>query len=290
VRVTASLTAEAEAAEAAAEPRPPRRRVALVFYIADEGEPSEEWRLPITEPGNGERRLGAAPRCLAAGGHASLGAWSLHAASSGEPGSCDGAPGARVNFLAGPLQSAAQLAEASNIVVGNLRAAAASRGAPRGLRLTDHAMDAPTMALFQLTLDLPGSYDFLYLSGEGLAEPGGGSGAAAERLAGLSGAGLTRLLDEKEREFDARFERTFLSRPADAEGTAGASPGAGAGGLDQPTLRACQAALSNLLGGVGYFHGSSEARRGCCRCCCPPGSDSCRLPQPPPHLPILFSL
>ena len=73
------------------------------------------------------------------------------------------------------------------------------------------------------------------------------------RLAALSGAALTAALTAQEAAFDARFEAAF-----------GAGVRAGAAGLSaagvEPTVALSRAALANLLGGLGFFHGRPLVR------------------------------
>ena len=84
------------------------------------------------------------------------------------------------------------------------------------------------------------------------------------RLAALSGRALTAALADLEAAFDARFEAAFGSRVrAGAAGLAGGG-GGGGGGIssspEEPTVALSRAALANLLGGLGYFHGRPLVR------------------------------
>ncbi|NXN93795.1 MOGS glucosidase, partial [Rhinopomastus cyanomelas] len=89
------------------------------------------------------------------------------------------------------------------------------------------------LLLHQVTLDPPASLEVVFESGSAAPD------RAGERLAG---AALTAALEDHVTAFERRFEETFgLSRK----------------GFPAPQRRFAQAALSDVLGGIGYFHGHS---------------------------------
>ncbi|KAM6289128.1 mannosyl-oligosaccharide glucosidase [Aegotheles albertisi] len=91
------------------------------------------------------------------------------------------------------------------------------------------------LLLHQVTLELPAVVEVTFESGS----------AAGARRGRLAGAALTAALARHAEAFERRFEETF---------------GLGAKGFPPPQRRFAQAALSELLGGVGYFHGHSLVR------------------------------
>ncbi|KAM4603146.1 LOW QUALITY PROTEIN: mannosyl-oligosaccharide glucosidase-like [Discoglossus pictus] len=87
------------------------------------------------------------------------------------------------------------------------------------------------VVVHQLTLQLPFQAEVLFESGSFFQRPGP-----------LSGESLNELLEEHKRKMEGRFQRTF--------------PLAEKGFIPEQVAFA-QAALSNMLGGMGYFYGSS---------------------------------
>lgn len=87
------------------------------------------------------------------------------------------------------------------------------------------------LLLHQVTLEPPGTVEVTFESGSAAGRPG--------RLAGRA---LSAALAQHAAAFERRFEETF---------------GLGRKGFPPPQRRFAQAALSDLLGGMGYFHGRS---------------------------------
>lgn len=69
----------------------------------------------------------------------------------------------------------------------------------------------------------------------------------------MAGPSLTRLLQQQEEAFDTRFQDTFPIK--DLPTTPGSSAAQLAPGQVQEVAKA---ALSNLLGSMGYFYGASR--------------------------------
>ncbi|KAM6345980.1 mannosyl-oligosaccharide glucosidase [Podargus strigoides] len=90
------------------------------------------------------------------------------------------------------------------------------------------------LLLHQVTLEPPGVVEVTFESGSVAGRPGR-----------LAGAALSAALAQHAAAFERRFEETF---------------GLGRKGFPPPQRRFAQAALSELLGGVGYFHGRSLVR------------------------------
>jgi hypothetical protein len=164
------------------------------------------------------------------------------------------------------------------------------------MELSDAREDKPTLLFAQVTVDLPAAVDIVFTphstdapalrrSGAGSGGGGDDDNAAAcetldQRVARLSGSSLTALIAEREAEFDARFDRAFRvpdedvpPGPAAAAGTETAAdadddndansskpapPSSSSPGVSAADVKeAAKAALSNLLGTMGYFAGRS---------------------------------
>ena len=111
----------------------------------------------------------------------------------------------------------------------------------------------------------------------------GTSTFVADTVLDLSGDSLTRLIEKRDAEFEARFAKAFQSpsavRAEDEETGAGGGKGDdgesksksksngdsdGSGGVvgSPDAVRMAKAALGNLLGSVTYFHGTSLVKKG----------------------------
>jgi len=101
-----------------------------------------------------------------------------------------------------------------------------------------------------VTTELGASFDLVFTPHGVGGDEDDRDRAAAERALALSGDALTQLANEREAEFDARFARTFPF--------AASAQALGAGGEPVDVLGASKAALSNLLGSMGYFYGTSR--------------------------------
>ncbi|KAK9838545.1 hypothetical protein WJX81_006602 [Elliptochloris bilobata] len=234
-----------------------QQRVSIILYVADE----DAGNAPLEVlPDNGETN---AKRLLVRGHSAQLGHWTLQMQSR------KGGGALRLRYLGARTRHFHNLTElaADALRPGEVAAAsAARRGARRRYTLPDTAADGANLAMLQITAKLPLHIDFVFTGSlsearqqgllarlrrwarmpagdclPGAAEPPAES--VAERFAALSGDRLSSMLAERERAFDERFQRTF---------------GSFAPGAPQGTEAVAKAALSNLLGGIGYFYGRSE--------------------------------
>ncbi|XP_024027588.1 mannosyl-oligosaccharide glucosidase GCS1 [Morus notabilis] len=105
------------------------------------------------------------------------------------------------------------------------------------LKLSDTSEVSPNIVVFQISSRIPFKIDIAYLSGANSESP-----RIEERITSLTGTSLTSQLKEKQREFDAKFEKNFNM----------------ANKLDLESIVVGKAAIANMLGGIGYFYGQSK--------------------------------
>ncbi|KAG2706653.1 hypothetical protein I3760_05G113800 [Carya illinoinensis] len=122
----------------------------------------------------------------------------------------------------------------SDLVQQNLGSQARKFGR---LQLSDTSDDSPNILVFQISAQIPFKIDIAFVSGN-VSQ----SSRVEERVRRLTGTLLTSQLREKQREFDAKYEKSF--NLADM--------------IDSESLNVGKAALGNLLGGIGYFYGQSK--------------------------------
>lgn len=121
------------------------------------------------------------------------------------------------------------------------------------LELPNFVQPGANVAVFQVTSLLPLGLDLSFISGL----PSGSAEAPAGRLATVSGPGLQQLLVQGSAAFESRFAATFGSLAVDKGKGSAQQPAAG---VPAGTPALARAALSNMLGGIGYFHGHSLVR------------------------------
>lgn len=103
--------------------------------------------------------------------------------------------------------------------------------------MSDSAEGSSNILVFQISAHIPFKADIIFLSGI-LSE----DSEVQERVINLSGSSLTSRLSEKQNDFDDNFHKRF-NIPNE---------------LDSESVTVGKAALSNLLGGIGYFFGQSK--------------------------------
>nr|UEK51455.1 glucosidase 1B-like protein [Parasacculina yatsui] len=126
------------------------------------------------------------------------------------------------------------LRDISDSTLGALRVVKAGREAHIGLSgiVTDEARRPPNLVVYQVVGVAPFQLEIRYQQVSG-----------ASPVSPLSEAQYDRLLAERRSQFAERFRRTFPPVP---------------GVFDRPEhVQFAHAALSNMLGGIGYFYGSS---------------------------------
>lgn len=122
----------------------------------------------------------------------------------------------------------------SDFVLGNLAVQAQKFGR---LQLSDSSDDSPNVLVFQIAARIPFKVDLAFVSGTG-----GKNSRVEERVANLTGTSLTSQLEKKHREFDTKFDKCFGL----------------ADKLNSDSVNVGKTAISNMLGGIGYFYGQSK--------------------------------
>ncbi|KAJ6356348.1 hypothetical protein OIU78_004451, partial [Salix suchowensis] len=105
------------------------------------------------------------------------------------------------------------------------------------MRLSDSSEDSPNILVFQISESIPFKADIAFVSGTKVK-----TSKLKERVSRLTGASLTSLLQDKQTEFDVKFERCF--NVADK--------------LEPDSTFVGKVAIANMLGGIGYFYGQSK--------------------------------
>ncbi|KAK4413227.1 Mannosyl-oligosaccharide glucosidase GCS1 [Sesamum alatum] len=188
--------------------------VHLFFYVAEEG-------------GNA-LYLGSGPSdipdvyILAFGSRNDLGSWQLHLESK------DDFEFHYAGFKTNHIHNLSELVQT------NLAVQAREVGR---LQLSDTSDDAPNILVFQISARIPFKADVAFIS-----RSSGSSSRTEERIRSLIGDSLTGHLDQKQKQFDNKFERCFNISDE----------------LNSDAITVGKAALGNLLGGIGYFYGQSK--------------------------------
>ncbi|CAI0381113.1 unnamed protein product [Linum tenue] len=105
------------------------------------------------------------------------------------------------------------------------------------LQLPDSSENSANILVFQVAAKIPFRMDITFVSGTE------GKGSSSEqRLSSLQGASLSTQLQQKQAEFDSKFEQLFN----------------GAHKLESDSTVVGKAAIANMLGGIGYFYGQSK--------------------------------
>ncbi|KAL3156046.1 hypothetical protein ABBQ32_013034 [Trebouxia sp. C0010 RCD-2024] len=223
-------------------------RISVFFYVADEaGSPAEIQ----TDGLKGQSGLEGGSRVVQEGGVA--GGWQLHMGSSSGLGKLR-----HLGVQTPHMHNVTELVQQSLVLT---RSKGQSRGTP-AYQLPNTAAAAPNVAIFQLTASLPFTLEVAFLGRPGpgqnpIREPvmacsdcasddGTQPEPISDRAKALQGPALRQLMRSREEQFDQRFADTF-------------------GQLSEqdlpPGIQAvAKAALSNLLGGIGYFYGASLIR------------------------------
>ncbi|KAF2286506.1 hypothetical protein GH714_017432 [Hevea brasiliensis] len=106
-----------------------------------------------------------------------------------------------------------------------------------GLQLPDSSEDSSNILVFQISARIPFKTDIVFVSGTGVEDS-----RVKARVNSLTGTILTNQLQEKQSEFDAKFDQCFNI----------------AGKLESESRIVGKVAIANMLGGIGYFYGQSK--------------------------------
>lgn len=186
----------------------------LFFYLADE----DGNALDMSTDALKNRDL----TLLASGTKSDIGDWQLHLKSTDD---------IEMHYLGFRTPHMHNL---SDLVQENLGAQARKYG---GLQLSDSTHHSSNVLVFQISARIPVKMDIAFVSGVGSERS-----RVKERVSSLTGESLTSRLEEKQREFNNKFEKTF--NLADK--------------LDKESIVVGKAAIGNMLGGIGYFYGQSK--------------------------------
>ncbi|GLC49260.1 hypothetical protein PLESTB_000199900 [Pleodorina starrii] len=242
-----------------------RRRISVVMYLGDEDAPRQPWQvLPDGEVAD----LRSGPATLVSGASSALagrggGRWALHALETTSASvSSSRSRGCRVDYLGMGMEDKGYLLKVKELMLSTMWERLERQPSSNRFRLylPNGATTSADLALFQVTCVLPSAVDFAFTS-SGAVESGGWG----ERLGSLLGPGLDEALAAKQADFDERFERIFgagMRRQRQPGASDAGASSSSSSSLPEGTLEVSRAALSNLLGSVGYFYGSSLVRTG----------------------------
>ncbi|XP_012851159.1 PREDICTED: mannosyl-oligosaccharide glucosidase GCS1-like [Erythranthe guttata] len=188
--------------------------VHLFFYMADEGGTALGLGRGISDITD--------DHTLAFGSRDDLGSWQLHLESKDV---------FEFHYAGFKTQHIHNL---SDLVQTNLGIQARNLGR---LQLSDTADYAPNILVFQISAKLPFKADIAFIS-----KSSDSTSRTVERVKVLTGDSLTSLLEQKQKQFDDKYQRCF-NMPDE---------------LNAEAITVGKATLGNLLGGIGYFYGQSK--------------------------------
>ncbi len=210
---------------------------------------------------------------LAEGDNDDIGPWALHlrphtpSSTKGKP------PKAALHHLGVKLMDSQQLVQLKDLALQAIVETARRAGTEQGLRLElpDIVQPGANLGMFQLTFEPGAAFDLAFVT-----NPEGDS--AKQRAQGLVGKELTALAAAREAAFDAQWAERFGKVRVVATEASGQAGKEGEGDEERAVPdaaaieEAAKAALSNLLGSMGYFSGSSRVQL-------PPGSPAAAAAQ-----------
>ncbi|TKW18493.2 hypothetical protein SEVIR_5G437000v4 [Setaria viridis] len=162
------------------------------------------------------------PVLLASGSHDEIGDWELYLRSE------DDLEIHRAGFKSMSMHNLSDLVQ---------QAVATNAMQTGNLNLPDMTEDSSNIMTYQVSIKTPAQIDIVFLSGSASKNP-----KIEERISKLTGPMLSTRLESKQKEFEERYDQIFNVNNK----------------IDSKELSVGRAALSNLLGGVGYFYGQSK--------------------------------
>lgn len=159
---------------------------------------------------------------LASGLHEEIGGWELYLRSE------DNLEIHRAGFKSMSMHNLSDLVQ---------QAVATNAMQSGNLNLPDITEDSSNIMVYQVSIKTPAQIDIVFLSGSASKSP-----VIEERISKLTGPMLSDRLESKQKEFEERYDQIFNVNNK----------------IDSKELSVGRAALSSLLGGVGYFYGQSK--------------------------------
>ncbi|KAL6519587.1 hypothetical protein OROHE_017407 [Orobanche hederae] len=201
--------------------------VHLFFYVADEGGHA----LGL---GRGTSDI-PDDYLLAFGARNDLGSWQLHLESKDE-----------FEFHYAGFKTN-HIHNLSDLVQADLGFLARNIGR---LQLSDTSDYAPNILVFQISAMIPSEADVVFVSKSIISNSRTEERFRnlAERLPISSGESLTSCLEQKQKQFDVKFQRCFKMSDQPRNNSR----------LSSQSITVAKAALGNMLGGIGYFYGQSR--------------------------------
>jgi len=214
------------------------KEISFLFYIVDEAGPgyspkdSLGWELLNDDIRSSSKRV-------LTGNHSYIGQWHLGLHST-QMKNLD------VRKFGSPLTSYHNITdEVNSLIYEHLLEQHHSQGVKNLSELVvalpdppmwmESSMEHPNFAIIQITGTLPFEVEFVFLTGAAQTNP--------DRFSSLMGESFTKAVKSKTREFDVEFDQKF----GDPE-------------TSEEVKEAKKKILSTVLGGIGYFYGSSKVK------------------------------
>lgn len=231
-------------------PPKPGHTISLFLYVANEDGSALEFSPSAARQALSQQAQHA-QQAVVRGSAERLGSWALHMSSGVKAGGphSDTAAGPSINYVAMKTPHFHNLtALVRQVLYRSLYDQHISGSRAYRLVLPDRMQPGANLAVLQITAQLPLHVDLSLLAGAvtGHKLAAGGQEGWLSRLSSVRGEQLQRLLARRSDEFASRFDETFGRMDSQQ--------------LPAGTQQVSQAALSNMLGGMGYWYGHSLVR------------------------------
>lgn len=203
---------------------------------------------------------------LATGGNNVIGPWSFHAlehTAGGSGRTVSRRATSRLDYLALPTEGQYDyILHVKELMLGIMYEQLERNPSSDKfqLYLPNGATTGSNLALFQVTVTIPSTVDFVFLSHRrgvdpNLIEP-------VDRVTALSGDSLSALLKDREQAFDAKFHGMMQDGLVQRDRVTAEQEETGEAREEEDTgmLEMTKGALSNLLGSMSYSYGSAQVR------------------------------